>query len=169
MTLQSSGAISLLDVQNEFGGSNPIGINEYYGVDAGVPSSGTISLNNFYGGYGWPVSSFDYVYAYYGSGRSDYVNPPGGRVITLNYSWYCANSYIIASLVYGYDEDEVWNMGTKYAGSSGSGSFTFTTVTNSYSFVFASTNYAINSPNYFTISRPGTGTQVYRAEIGVFD
>jgi len=49
MTLQSSGAISLLDVQNEFGGSNPIDINEYYGVAAGVPSSGTISLNDFYG------------------------------------------------------------------------------------------------------------------------
>ena len=49
MTLQSSGAISLADIQTEFGGSNPIGINEYYGVAAGVPASGTISLNNFYG------------------------------------------------------------------------------------------------------------------------
>jgi hypothetical protein len=49
MTLQSSGAISLADVQTEFGGSNPIGINEYYGVAAGVPASGTISLNDFYG------------------------------------------------------------------------------------------------------------------------
>lgn len=49
MTLQSSGPISLSDVQTEFGGSNPIGINEYYGVAAGVPASGTISLNDFYG------------------------------------------------------------------------------------------------------------------------
>jgi hypothetical protein len=49
MTLQSSGPISLLDVQNEFGGSNPIGINEYYGRAAGIPSSGTISLADFYG------------------------------------------------------------------------------------------------------------------------
>lgn len=49
MPLQSSGAISLADVQTEFGGSNPIGINEYYGVAAGVPASGTISLANFYG------------------------------------------------------------------------------------------------------------------------
>jgi hypothetical protein len=49
MALPSSGAISLLDVQNEFGGSNPIGINEYYGVAAGVPGSGTISLADFYG------------------------------------------------------------------------------------------------------------------------
>ncbi len=49
MTLQSSGAISLADVQTEFGGSNPIGINEYYAAAAGVPASGTISLANFYG------------------------------------------------------------------------------------------------------------------------
>jgi hypothetical protein len=49
MTLQSSGAISLYDVQVEFGGSNPIGINEYYGVASGVPASGTISLYDFYG------------------------------------------------------------------------------------------------------------------------
>jgi len=49
MPLQSSGAISLADVQTEFGGSNPIGINEYYGVASGVPASGTISLADFYG------------------------------------------------------------------------------------------------------------------------
>ena len=49
MALQSSGAISLADVQTEFGGSNPIGIDEYYGVAAGIPASGTISLANFYG------------------------------------------------------------------------------------------------------------------------
>ena len=49
MALQSSGPISLLDIQNEFGGSNPIGLNEYYGVAGGVPASGTISLDDFYG------------------------------------------------------------------------------------------------------------------------
>ena len=49
MTLQASGAISLANVQTEFGGSNPIGINEYYAAAAGVPASGTISLYNFYG------------------------------------------------------------------------------------------------------------------------
>lgn len=48
MALQSSGPISLNDIQNEFGGSNPISISEYYGVDT-VPASGTISLSDFYG------------------------------------------------------------------------------------------------------------------------
>lgn len=54
-------AISLADIQTEFGGSNPIGINEYYAgaglVAAGtanatsvvIPSSGTISFANFSG------------------------------------------------------------------------------------------------------------------------
>lgn len=49
MTLQASGAISLGDIQSEFGGSNPISISEYYGADTGVPGSGTISLSDFYG------------------------------------------------------------------------------------------------------------------------
>ncbi len=48
MALQNSGPISFADIQTEFGGSHPIGINEYYGKDS-VPSSGAISLGNFYG------------------------------------------------------------------------------------------------------------------------
>ena len=63
MALQSSGAISLANVQTEFGGSNPIGINEYYGVAAGVPGSGTISLADFYGksaGFAWTQHIFGY-------------------------------------------------------------------------------------------------------------
>lgn len=49
MALPNSGPISLNDIQNEFGGTNPIGINEYYGVASGVPASGTISFDDFYG------------------------------------------------------------------------------------------------------------------------
>ena len=49
MAIQSSGAISLTDVQTEFGGSAPTSISEYYGAAAGVPGSGTISLSDFYG------------------------------------------------------------------------------------------------------------------------
>ena len=56
MAIQSSGLITLADIQTEFGGSNPIGLNEYYRNGAyvtanntGVPTSGTISLQNFYG------------------------------------------------------------------------------------------------------------------------
>jgi len=66
MTLQTSGTISLLDLQNEYGGSSPIGMDEYYrggsyvqsgfylkgsfiALNTGVPTSGTISLGDFYG------------------------------------------------------------------------------------------------------------------------
>lgn len=60
MALPSSGPLALSDIQTEFGGSNPIGLNEYYaggsyvpagttGTYGAVPSSGTISIQNFYG------------------------------------------------------------------------------------------------------------------------
>jgi len=51
MVLQSSGAISLNNLQTEFGGTNPISISEYYAKAINVPASGTIALSNFYGGY----------------------------------------------------------------------------------------------------------------------
>jgi hypothetical protein len=59
MPLQSSGSITFANIQTEFGGTNPIGINEYYlngtsgyvaGSGAvGIPTSGQISINQFYG------------------------------------------------------------------------------------------------------------------------
>ena len=72
-----TGQASLFDIQTEFGGVNPIGINEYYSIVAGIPASGEISINNFrgkskvvvsypppavqtnYGSYGlpWPVAN----------------------------------------------------------------------------------------------------------------
>ena len=78
-----TGTASMLDIQNEFGGSNPIGLSEYYGVADGIPASGTISINDFRGkaapipysladatfttaysatpAAGWPYSGFDYT------------------------------------------------------------------------------------------------------------
>lgn len=56
MALQSSGAISLANVASEFGGSTPHSLSEYYrnggrttSNNTNVPTSGTISLSNFYG------------------------------------------------------------------------------------------------------------------------
>jgi len=59
MPLQSSGnPISLGDIQTEFGGASPTSISEYYkggtyvpntATNSGVPTSGTISLGDFYG------------------------------------------------------------------------------------------------------------------------
>ena len=54
MALQTSGAISLDDIQTEFGGTNPIAISEYYAAAAGIPASGAISIGDFYGAASGP-------------------------------------------------------------------------------------------------------------------
>lgn len=49
MTLPSSGPISLSEIAEEFGGSTPHSLGEYYGAASGVPTSGTIDFADFYG------------------------------------------------------------------------------------------------------------------------
>jgi hypothetical protein len=56
MPLQTSGAISLSQIQSEFGGSNPISLSEYYrngsyvnSNSSNIPTSGQIKFSNFYG------------------------------------------------------------------------------------------------------------------------
>ena len=49
MPLPSSGLLSYQDIQNEFGGSHPISINEYYDAADGIPASGAIGVNSFHG------------------------------------------------------------------------------------------------------------------------
>ena len=57
MAIQADGTdLQLSEIQTEFGGSNPIGISEYYrggdNVPSGVsdvPASGQILLSDFYG------------------------------------------------------------------------------------------------------------------------
>ena len=58
MALQTSGTISFLDLQNEFGGSNPIAISEYYRGGAYVPTTVTGSYSSYQGNtstYYWLV------------------------------------------------------------------------------------------------------------------
>lgn len=52
MALQTSGAISLLNLQNEFGGSNPISISEYYRGGGLVPSTRTTFVTTYEPGPG---------------------------------------------------------------------------------------------------------------------
>lgn len=47
MTLQTSGAISLSQIQSEFGGSNPISMSEYYRDGSYVPSTITGSAGSW--------------------------------------------------------------------------------------------------------------------------
>lgn len=58
MTLPTNGPLSLDDIQTEFGGVNPIGMDEYYGAASGVPvSPNPISINDFYGKTAPPVTT----------------------------------------------------------------------------------------------------------------
>ena len=65
MAIQSSGAISITDIVNEFGGTAPHSMSEYYrnggevpGNNTNVPTSGTISLSNFYGAVNEIIHNF---------------------------------------------------------------------------------------------------------------
>ena len=51
-----AGTASLLDIQGSFGGSNPISLSEYYSAATGVPASGTISVDDFRGKAGFPLT-----------------------------------------------------------------------------------------------------------------
>jgi hypothetical protein len=78
MPLQTSGQITLDNVQGEFGGSNPIGINEYYrgggivpnsSVNNSIPTSGQIQLDDFYGGASLTAdNNVSFVVQQYGTG-----------------------------------------------------------------------------------------------------
>lgn len=75
MALQSSGAISMSNIQGEFGGSNPISLSEYYGAERSLPTSGKISLSQFYGLRDALPPSFTRV-GYYGNQSINLRNPP---------------------------------------------------------------------------------------------
>ena len=88
MTLPASGPLTLADIQTEFGGTNPISLNEYYAggglVPAGtsgtygtVPSSGALSVQNFYGTSAVIPAYIEEVfstYLYTGTGASLTIN-----------------------------------------------------------------------------------------------
>jgi hypothetical protein len=68
MALPSSGSLSLLSLVNEFGGSGSVGLSEYYRggsfvpnipTNNSIPTSGTISVSNFYNGVGKLIGSFN--------------------------------------------------------------------------------------------------------------
>lgn len=49
MALPTSGKLSILDIVGEFGGTAPHSLSEYYSAAQGVPSSGQLSISDFYG------------------------------------------------------------------------------------------------------------------------
>ena len=47
MTLPTSGEISLQDIEDEFGGTGAISLQEYYGTHPDLPESGQIKVKDF--------------------------------------------------------------------------------------------------------------------------
>ena len=102
MALPSSGSLSLSQIQGEWGGSNPIGLNEYYlgSLPTGrtnygtIPSSGTIEIADFYGtnaaSSNWTsnltMGNFKTVYGYaanfYGSMSDTTIDTFSNRTIS---------------------------------------------------------------------------------------
>ena len=58
MALQSSGAISLSQLQAEFGGGNPIHMSEYYRGGSYVPATKTTSTRQPSSGYNYSGSTY---------------------------------------------------------------------------------------------------------------
>jgi len=96
MTLPASGPLSLADIQTEFGGSNPISLDEYYRGGAyvtanntSVPTSGVISISNFYGttrriAIPLTISSNTYNYDVYANRGGTYVAGISDITVTVN-------------------------------------------------------------------------------------
>jgi len=64
MTTPTS-SLGMSHIQTEFGGSNPISLSEYYGVNANVPSSGVINMSQFLGISNYAASTPDWsLYAF---------------------------------------------------------------------------------------------------------
>lgn len=125
MTLQTSGAITLAQIQTEFGGSNPISMSEYYaggayvpsgtsGTNGAVPTSGQISFSQFYGTsnyldlqtltavsvdsstyYGDPIGDYDYF-------LNHGVTPGGGSISPGSTSIYSGATWLYMEWNYSY-------------------------------------------------------------------
>ena len=104
MTLPSSGAISINSLVGEYGGSAPHSLSEYYkggGLVANhannpnVPTSGTISLSNFYGASNTPP--YDNTYSINGASGTRGVILGSGT----NYGWAASASGGYGGTTYG--------------------------------------------------------------------
>lgn len=111
MAIPASGPLSLTDIQTEFGGSNPISLSEYYaggglvpagttGTYGAVPSSGAISVQNFYGTSNFIPSYIENVFSttvYNGTGSAqtitNNINLSGSGGLVWSKGRQAANAY----------------------------------------------------------------------------
>ena len=160
MTIKSynAGSLSLSEIQAEFGGSNPIALSEYYagsglvtsgtvgypnGSAVSIPSSGAISISNFYGASAEPNAVA--LANYFWTNRSSLVRY-SNRDIGLSYypgDNYAQNDY---SARYVSNFTRSWN----YSNSGLPASSIYYTV------VSAAIGYINNYPDIQTSSSPGS-------------
>ena len=121
MALQTTGQISLSDIQTEFGGANPIGMNEYYKNGTYVPSSVGGAAGSW-GSYVTPTTTYRWQVLWSGT-----------NLLSLQLKWngttvYSTTTQSNANLtqfdgVSGYD----YSRGTLYSTSGGTKNDPFTT------------------------------------------
>lgn len=152
MTLQSSGAISLSQVQTEFGGANPISMSEYYagganvpgstsGVNGAVPASGTISMSKFFG-----TSDVSF---------SPNGGTSAGTAVALN-----DFGSLYASVTITCNQSATWNW-SNYAGSGGSVSVANGGSATSITFSISTTEFGGTKDASYTVSATAAGVTRY--------
>ena len=124
MAVKSSGTLSFnTDIVGEFGGSTPHSLSEYYGVDSGVPSSGTIAFSDFYGASNVVTatggSSINGQTALKQIRTSSYISSGGTFQIPSNY-WIWSDNVGVAALIIDTPNCTVVNSG-KIIGRGGNG------------------------------------------------
>ena len=81
--IPTSGVMRWVDIQNSFGGSNPIGINEYYrnstyvptsSINNNIPTSGQIEATDFRGADGFSGTTGSFV-----------MGNSGGKIVIFGY------------------------------------------------------------------------------------
>ena len=108
MALQQSGTISLSDIQNEFGGSNPISLSEYYRSalvpnfppTINIPVSGTISFDDFYGAEATQTSTAITVDSFYLGDNKFYTGYVDYNTTALTTLGSISNPYFGVSGIY---------------------------------------------------------------------
>ena len=103
MTTPCSGQITAQNIEDEFGGTGQIAINEYYGAASGVPSTGQISYADFYckssvitetgnlvAGYYDLIQSYGYAQANAGSLSPSTYN---GQVVKILYTGFIQGNW----------------------------------------------------------------------------
>lgn len=115
MALQSSGSISLADLQSEYGGSSPISMSEYYRNGGLVPNSISTTGPGSYTSYGYSRNHRDWNLFVFGT-----INW-GGSTITSNNSGININTTTFSIGGHDYQRGNFQESVT-----SGSGKFTVT-------------------------------------------